>query len=204
MPTAKEDLRVVKTRRNIEETFVRLLERMPFDQVTVRLIVSEALVNKGTFYRHYQDKYDLAEQAFAHVLEQARAGIRERVDGMAQGAPFAGLMTSFSTAQADVMPKLMAFRTVPLQGGSVEVQLERLLSEEFERAVQEWRAGGAAPAGASHGPQDHALPAWAVSNLALGYLKHCWDTGTAGDVRAYLQAVHDASSLYLAQLEKDR
>ncbi|MEE8717146.1 MAG: TetR/AcrR family transcriptional regulator [Coriobacteriales bacterium] len=189
-----EDLRVVKTRRNIEETFVRLLTRVPFDQMTVRLIVSEAQVNKGTFYRHYQDKYDLAERAFERLSDEVRAGVRERVAGLAQGAPLADLMRSLSLSQADVMPKVMAFRGVPLQEGSMESRMEALFAEEFSRAVEEW--------GASL-PPDEDIPGWAVSNLAMGFLRHCWQSGEQQDPRAYLEAVHRVTKIYLDQVDRD-
>lgn len=188
-----QDLRVVKTRRNLEETLVRLLERMPFDQVTVRLVVAEAMVNKGTFYRHYQDKRDLAEHAFARVMDEARESIRSRVRGMAAGAPFAELLASFAGAQADLMPKLMAFRGVPLETGSMESQVERLFEEEFARVSGQWGKGG----------QVDGIPGWVVSNLAMGLLRHSWETGEAADPRSYLGAVHHASGLYLNQLARN-
>lgn len=186
------DLRVVKTRRNIEETFIRLLQQMPFDKVTVRLIVEEALVNKGTFYRHYQDKYDLADQAFARVLGKARQGIRSRVEDLAEKAPLTKLMASLSEAQAEVMPKLMAFHGVPLQAGTMESQVQQLFASEFDRAAERWNAGN---------PQQQDIPAWAVASLATGYLNHCWKTGRTDDLREYLEAVHRVSGLYLEQLQ---
>ena len=79
LPTGKQDLRVVKTRRNIEETFLRLLRDAPFERMTVKRIVEEALVNKGTFYRHYLDKYDLAEQVARRLAGELREGVRGRI-----------------------------------------------------------------------------------------------------------------------------
>ena len=38
MPT-KEDLRVVKTKRNIEETFLSLLEKSTFERITIKQIL---------------------------------------------------------------------------------------------------------------------------------------------------------------------
>ncbi len=91
-----EDKRVIKTRRNIEEAFLLLLEEMPFEEITVKAIVERAITVKGTFYNHYNDKYDLArtliDRAVAdyydamhdafrqsdssrHMLQQARVSI---------------------------------------------------------------------------------------------------------------------------------
>lgn len=58
----KQDLRVVKTRRNIENTFIDLLSRYPFANITIQILLDTALINRSTFYKHYQDKYDLTKQ----------------------------------------------------------------------------------------------------------------------------------------------
>ena len=69
----KEDLRVIKTKNNIERTFLDLLKEKSFEKVTVRLILEKALISKGTFYSHYLDKYDLARNVFHLYLSQCRS-----------------------------------------------------------------------------------------------------------------------------------
>ena len=54
----QQDLRVIKTKKNIEESFLRLLEKKSFSEITVQNILDEALINRSTFYKHYSDKYD--------------------------------------------------------------------------------------------------------------------------------------------------
>lgn len=56
----QQDLRVIKTKKNIEQSFLRLLEKRSFSEITVQNILDEALINRSTFYKHYSDKYDLA------------------------------------------------------------------------------------------------------------------------------------------------
>lgn len=41
---------------------MQLLESKPFDSITVGDITKTAKINRGTFYLHYQDKFDLLEQ----------------------------------------------------------------------------------------------------------------------------------------------
>lgn len=57
----KQDLRVIKTIYNIENSFIALLEEKNFSAITVQDILDRALINRKTFYRYYRDKYDLAE-----------------------------------------------------------------------------------------------------------------------------------------------
>ena len=55
------DLRVIKTKRNIENAFLALLQQKDFHAITVQDILSTALINRSTFYKHYVDKYALSE-----------------------------------------------------------------------------------------------------------------------------------------------
>lgn len=69
----ENDLRVVKTRENIETVFMELLDKEDFSSITVAQIVKACRISKGTFYYHYEDKFDLAEkllrQQFARYEE---------------------------------------------------------------------------------------------------------------------------------------
>lgn len=55
------DLRVIKTKRNIEESVFRIMNYKKFELITINDILEEALINRTTFYKHYADKYALVE-----------------------------------------------------------------------------------------------------------------------------------------------
>ncbi len=54
-----DDPRVVRTRNLIVEALIELTVQKGFAAVTVHDIVKRAGINRATFYRHYQDKFDL-------------------------------------------------------------------------------------------------------------------------------------------------
>ena len=56
-----EDLRIRRTRTQIEQAFFELLETKTFNELTVQDISQRAKVGRSTFYSHYYDKYDLLE-----------------------------------------------------------------------------------------------------------------------------------------------
>jgi AcrR family transcriptional regulator len=56
------DLRIQRTLQRIRQAFLELLEAQPFDQITVSAVSERAQINRATFYRHYTDIYDLAQQ----------------------------------------------------------------------------------------------------------------------------------------------
>lgn len=72
------DLRVIKTRRNIEESLIHLLGRKSFEQITVQDILEEALINRSTFYKHYSDKYDLAQHLCRISFDEFKSAVDER------------------------------------------------------------------------------------------------------------------------------
>ncbi len=47
------------TKGIIIEAFRKLLETRKFDDITVQNILDEAHCSRGTFYRHFKDKYDI-------------------------------------------------------------------------------------------------------------------------------------------------
>ncbi len=53
------DLRVIKTKRALSQSFFQLLKNKEFSDITVKNICSFALIHRTTFYQHFFDKYDL-------------------------------------------------------------------------------------------------------------------------------------------------
>lgn len=70
MNEKKVDLRVIKTRKAIANSFLNLLDEKDFDKITVQDISSAAMINRNTFYLHYTDKYDLMEQLCNENIER--------------------------------------------------------------------------------------------------------------------------------------
>lgn len=66
----KTDARVRYTRKIIQETFLDILKEKPVEKITVKEICDKAEINRGTFYKHYRDCYDLIEQIEDDVLRQ--------------------------------------------------------------------------------------------------------------------------------------
>lgn len=55
----KKDLRVVKTQNVLYTTLLDLMKEKSFEEIKVSDICSKALINRSTFYAHYNDKYEL-------------------------------------------------------------------------------------------------------------------------------------------------
>ena len=57
-----------KTKEKIQQSMLQLLQEKHFMKVSVQDILSGAGINRGTFYLHYRDKYDVIEQMEATLL----------------------------------------------------------------------------------------------------------------------------------------
>jgi AcrR family transcriptional regulator len=68
MTQPKTDPRVQRTRRLIMDSFIELSAKKEFKDITVKDITTEAMINRATFYYHFEDIYDLLEKALSEVL----------------------------------------------------------------------------------------------------------------------------------------
>lgn len=66
----KIDLRVRRTHRLLQDALIELTAEKGFDNLTVADITERAMVNRTTFYRHYEDKYDLVARIVEEQVEK--------------------------------------------------------------------------------------------------------------------------------------
>lgn len=71
----KTDPRTRYTREIITSAFWQLLQQKPMEKITVKEVCTLAQINRGTFYRHFRDCYDLMEQLEEQALEQLEAAL---------------------------------------------------------------------------------------------------------------------------------
>ena len=62
-----EDLRTIKTKKNLYDALILLMKQTNFENIKVADICKYALVNRSTFYNHYQDKYDLLDDMLTNL-----------------------------------------------------------------------------------------------------------------------------------------
>ena len=70
MEEKKVDRRVRKTKRQLRLALTKLLQEKPIKDITVREIADMVDINRGTFYLHYKDVYDMLEQVEAEMFEE--------------------------------------------------------------------------------------------------------------------------------------
>ena len=102
--SGQENRSVRNTKRRLREGLLRLLEEKPINEISVKELAELVDVNRGTFYFHYQDIYDLLrdmEQDFFENFDRMLSGNAPTLgeDGFplldAEGAPYLHAIFSF-------------------------------------------------------------------------------------------------------------
>ena len=77
MSKDQPDLRIRRTQKMLRQAFIKLVTDQGFDGISVQMLADEAMINRATFYRHYEDLYDLAEKIYASLAAEYVASIQE-------------------------------------------------------------------------------------------------------------------------------
>lgn len=72
----KVDLRIVKTKKILFDTLLKLMKQKSFDKIKISDICDEALINRSTFYAHYEDKYELLDD----LIEDLKQSLLDDLD----------------------------------------------------------------------------------------------------------------------------
>ena len=66
----RTDLRVIKTKKKLQESLLNSLKTKKLDDITISEICDEASINRNTFYSHYRDIKSLCDELKADYLGQ--------------------------------------------------------------------------------------------------------------------------------------
>jgi len=77
MANEQKDRRIIRSKKLIKSAFIELINEKGFETLTVRDITNKADINRGTFYLHYEDKYDLLEQLENEIIDEMNRLVKE-------------------------------------------------------------------------------------------------------------------------------
>jgi len=91
-----EDLRIIKTKNIIKETFIQMVNELGYQNITVKNLCEKALINRNTFYLHYSDKDDLVKTLMKESIGYLKVNL--------QGSSFMGTIqiTDYDLFQLEV------------------------------------------------------------------------------------------------------
>lgn len=135
------DLRVLKTRRLIEEAFVQLMEEKGYTEISVKEIAERATINRATFYAHFIDKEDLFRYFLKRSFEQILI-IKKPDDSNSESKFLESLLTSVFEYMDWLAGKCQNKKSngdLPLPEELLRVQLNELIFTRIEKLKKENR-----------------------------------------------------------------
>lgn len=128
------DRRIIRTKRMIRDTLTELMEEKGFEGITVRELTAKAKINRGTFYLHYQDKYDLLEQSEDMILNEIekltyQLNPNEAINFNHQDEPFSFIVKLFELLHEN--SSFMKVVLGPRGDASFQVKLKELIKKTF-------------------------------------------------------------------------
>lgn len=138
MSEQKTDRRIIRTKRVIRDALADLIEEKGFERVTVRDLTEKADINRGTFYLHYQDKYDLLAKSEKEIIEQMRDLLTKlnpdlTFESDLASEPIRILAELFEYIQGN--GRFMRLILGPKGDPSFQVMLKQFMKENFLRKV---------------------------------------------------------------------
>ena len=134
MELREEDRRIRKTKERLRQSLTELLAEKPLSKITVRELTDRADVNRGTFYGHYKDIFDMKDQIERELFEEFVSVIDGYTpDEMRQGLkPILTDVFRFLQRNAD-------FGQVLIESKTDSLFLSWVRQEIYRRGLQEWR-----------------------------------------------------------------
>ena len=129
----KLDRRVRRTRERLNRALTELLMEKPMREITVRELTDRADVNRGTFYAHYTDLFDMLEQMENEVLAEIEALLgRYAPDELTRDlAPLLSEVFCFVERHRDLMPVFLGQQTA-------DRFLRRFSQVIYDKCLREW------------------------------------------------------------------
>ncbi len=135
MDTEKIDRRVRKTKMQLRLALTSLMLEKGVNEITVREIAEKADVNRGTFYAHYKDVYDLLSQLEENVFRRI-----DEIGGQLSDQPSEAEVYTYLTAILKlVSDNSDIYLALVCRNGDVEFQ-QRLLETLKAQYLQDFLA----------------------------------------------------------------
>ncbi len=133
MNKAGEENRSVRnTKRRLREGLLQLMERKPINEISVKELTELVDVNRGTFYFHYTDIYDMLRRMEEDFFESFRQTVAQTVERQS-AYPYLSAIFSFLEENRDFC-KIML-------GPHGDMQfVEKIKDLVDERCSHIWRA----------------------------------------------------------------
>lgn len=120
MPKETMDRRTLRTKKMIRKALSELIEEKGFNEISVTDLTTRADINRGTFYLHYADKFDLLEQIENEILQELQEHTKNmnvsdllKMDSIDKPIPFLVKLFEYFKENAEFMKAILGQKGDP-------------------------------------------------------------------------------------------
>jgi len=127
------DRRTRKTRAILRQSLTTLLREKSVKEITVKELTALADINRGTFYRHYRDIFDMMEQLENELFDEFRS--------MLDAYTASDLRKGLGPILRDIfrfIGRNLDLSTALLDSGGNTLFLDRLKAAVYDKVFKEW------------------------------------------------------------------
>jgi AcrR family transcriptional regulator len=170
-----EDRRIRYTKKVIKDTFIELLEQKPINKITVTELCTQCEINRATFYRYYEDVYDLMEKLKSQYVDELKAAISISKDDYT--------ISGFTSEILEVILSNKELSRVLFSLKNGKDFLDDVLDIAHQKCIDKWNRYGKN-----------------VSQAQVGYLSTFITAGTIGILNEWIQNDFKESPSEIANL----
>lgn len=107
-----DDLRILRTKKIIKDSLIDLLNFKSFDSLTVNDISNKAMIHRATFYRHFDDKYDLLMEILRESMEEMMRNVGSVEENMlifSNNPDFSGTKDSLTDKNVEFVSSIFKY-----------------------------------------------------------------------------------------------
>lgn len=137
----KMDLRIQKTYMALTNTFMELMLEKGFDEITVNELCARSLVGRGTFYKHFADKYEFLSFV---VREQYRSFLKE-ISYSANNCSYEQRINALLTTSLNFIeqsPAVMAALQDEQGNSIIQKAISDVVVPDFAKQIKEMQTNG--------------------------------------------------------------
>ena len=127
----KNDRRVRYTKSALKQSLLELMRDKPIEKITVKDICEKADINRGTFYAHYSDPYDL----LAQIEDELMSEILKSVETSLQAEDISVLLSDIFES----IEKNRDLCSVLFSEYGDKAFLKRVIFIARDRSIDEWK-----------------------------------------------------------------
>ncbi len=127
----KTDRRVQYTKAALKQSLLELMRSRPIDKITVKQLCETADINRGTFYAHYNDPYDLLRQIEDELFDEILGAVETSLTSEA--------ITQLLTEIFETIVENSELCGVLFSQFGDKAFLRRIMFIAHDKSIDEWR-----------------------------------------------------------------